>query len=184
MAEYKIITRKKMLKSRAFNIEKVDFLLPNGQQHTYDLVDHPDAVTILPINKQGEVYFVRQYRVGAEALLLELPAGVLDEGEEPEMAARRELREEIGMDCEHLEKIGEFFMSPGYSNEFMSVFFASALYPSPLAQDDDEFLELVKIPLAQVFKMLKSQQLVDGKTISSFLFALPILSEKFPEVKY
>jgi len=184
MADFKILARKTVIKSRAFDVQKVDFRLPNGQQHSYDLVDHPDAVTILPINEQGEVYFVRQYRVGAEALLLELPAGVLDAGEEPGLAARRELREEIGMDCESLEKIGEFYMSPGYSNEFMTVFFAFNLFSSPLAQDDDEFLEIVKIPLIQVFEMLKSQQIIDGKTISSFLFALPILAEKFPKVKY
>ena len=184
MADFKILARKTVIKSRAFDVQKVDFRLPNGQQHSYDLVDHPDAVTILPINEQGEVYFVRQYRVGAEALLLELPAGVLDAGEKPEVAARRELREEIGMDCERLDKIGEFFMSPGYTNEYMTVFLASNLFSSPLSQDDDEFLEVLAIPLTHVFELLKSQQILDGKTISSFLFALPKLAELFPGVKY
>jgi ADP-ribose pyrophosphatase len=177
MAETTILGREQFLKGHAFNVEKVRLLMPDGRERTYDLVDHVDAVTILPIDDEGMVYFVRQYRVGAEKELLELPAGVMDEGEDPLTTAHRELREEIGKDASRMERIGGFYMAPGYSSEYMNVFFASNLSEHSLEQDEDEFLSLVKVDVREVFGMIKSGQVEDGKTISAFLLAMPTLNE-------
>jgi ADP-ribose pyrophosphatase len=177
MAETTIISREQYLQGYIFDIEKVHLRLPDGREHTYDLVDHADAVTILPIDDEGMVYFVRQYRVGAEKELLELPAGVIDDGEQPLTAAHRELQEEIGRDASHMERLGGFFMAAGYSNEYMHVFYASHLREKSLEQDEDEFLSLVKVDLREVFGMIRSGEIEDGKTISAFLLAMPMLNE-------
>lgn len=106
-----ILSRKTLMELRPFDVERVHFRLPDGRERDYDLVQHVDAVTILPVDALGQVYMVRQYRIGAEQELLELPAGVMDEGEEPEVSARRELREEIGKDCGELIRLGGFYMA-------------------------------------------------------------------------
>ncbi len=177
MTETKIINREQFFQGYAFNVEKVRLLLPDGRERDYNLVDHVDAVTILPIDDEGMVYFVRQFRVGAEKELLELPAGVMDEGEEPLTTAHRELQEEIGRDASHMERIGGFYMAPGYTSEYMHVFFAANLSEHALEHDEDEFLSLVKVDVREVFGMIQSGQIEDGKTISAFLLAMPRLNE-------
>ena len=99
MTEITIVNRRQVLQGHAFNVEKVRLLLPDNRERDYDLVDHNDAVTILPIDDEGMVYFVRQYRVGAGKERLELPAGVMDGGEARVTTAHREVQEEIGRDA-------------------------------------------------------------------------------------
>ena len=177
MAETTIVSREQFMKGHAFNVEKVRLSMPDGRERTYDLADHADAVTILPIDDEGMVYFVRQYRVGAEKDLLELPAGVMDEGEDPLTTAHRELREEIGKDASQMVRIGGFNMAPGYSSEYMNVYLATSLREEISDHDEDEFLSLVKIDLREVFAKIQSGEIEDGKTISAFMLAMPLLNE-------
>jgi ADP-ribose pyrophosphatase len=177
MTDITIVNRRQVLQGHAFNVEKVRLLLPDNRERDYDLVDHNDAVTILPIDDEGMVYFVRQYRVGAEKELLELPAGVMDEGEAPLTTAHRGLQEEIGRDSSVMERIGGFYMAPGYTTEYMHIFLATNLRESLLEHDEDEFLNLIKVDLREVFDMIRSGQIEDGKTISAFLLAMPMLNE-------
>ena len=166
-----ILSRKTLMQLRPFDVERVHFRLPDGRERDYDLVQHLDAVTILPVDKLGQVHLVRQYRIGAEQELLELPAGVMDPGEEPEMTARRELREEIGKDCGELIRLGGFYMAAGYSSEYMHVFLALNLEESPLEQDDDEFLTTVIVPISELLEMAQDGRLPDGKSLSTLLLA-------------
>ena len=166
-----ILSRKTLMELRPFDVERVHFRLPDGRERDYDLVQHVDAVTILPVDALGQVYMVRQYRIGAEQELLELPAGVMDAGEEPEVSARRELREEIGKDCGELIRLGGFYMAAGYSSEYMHVFLALDLKDSPLEQDKDEFLTTVTAPIAEVLEMAQDGRLADGKSLSALLLA-------------
>ena len=175
-----IINRQTTYTAHAFNVQRVDIRLPDGRTHPYDLVDHPAAVTIVPVDSQGNVWFVRQFRVGAEEELLELPAGVLNPGEEPLTAAAREIREEIGQAAERLQQIGEFYMAAGYCNEFMYVFLATGLYPDPLKGDADEFIQTESIPIQQVYELAARRQLQDSKTLASLLLALPHLTNPPP----
>lgn len=169
--ESAILSRKTLMQLRPFDVERVHFRLPDGRERDYDLVQHVDAVTILPVDGLGRVYLVRQYRIGAEKELLELPAGVMDPGEAPEESARRELREEIGKDCGELMRLGGFFMAAGYSSEYMHVFLALRLENSPLEQDDDEFLTTVVAPISEVYEMAYDGRLADGKSLSTLLLA-------------
>jgi len=177
MASSTILNRQQILEGHAFNIEKVHLRLPDGRERDYDLVDHEDAVTILPVDDEGRVLFVRQFRVGAGKELLELPAGMMNKGEDPLATARRELREETGSDAVQIERIGGFYMAAGYSSEYMHIFFATGLSEAPLEQDEDEFLSLVKVDLREVFEMIRTGHIEDGKTISAFFYALPFLNE-------
>lgn len=177
-----IFSRTTKLTGYVFDVQQVRMRLPDGRERNYDLVDHADAVTILPVDDDGNVWFVTQYRVGAKGNLLELPAGVMDAGEEPLESARRELREEIGMDCRELIPLGGFWMAAGYSNEYMHCFLALGLTPAPLQQDEDEFLSLSKFPLKTVYAMAENGEIVDGKSLSTLLLARPQLAAHHLEI--
>jgi len=175
MGNFKVLGRNKVLEAHAFDVEQVHYELPDGRRRTYDLVDHANAVTLVAVNSDWEVFFVRQYRVGAEDILLELPAGILDNDEKPELAARRELREEIGMNADTLKEIGGFYMTAGYSNEFMTVFLATDLKYAPLDADEDEFLEVERIPCSTTYEMAHRGLIRDGKSLTALFLAHPYL---------
>jgi ADP-ribose pyrophosphatase len=121
------------------------------------------------------VYFVRQYRHSAGGEILELPAGTLEPGEEPEACALREVREEIGMSASRLEKLGEFFLAPGYSTEYMYIFLATGLRPDPLPGDEDEILQVVSLKPARAFELISERQIRDAKTLAALYLAQPYL---------
>jgi len=182
MNTYEILSRETVLRAHAFDVVKLGFRLPDGRERAYDLVDHANAVTLLPVNAAGEALLVTQYRIGAESLLLELPAGVMDPGEQPLESARRELREETGMDSAELLALGGFFMVAVYSNEYMHAFLALGLREAPLDQDEDEFLTLTRMPLVELYQRAWAGEIKDGKTIVTLMLALPELSRRFPEL--
>ena len=169
------INRKEMYHGHAFDVHQVQLLMPNGQIKNYDLVKHRGAVVIVPLDSTGNLLSARQYRLGAEEELLELPAGVLERGEMPEDCARREIREETGMAAKHWLKLGEYYIAPGYCTEYQHIYLASDLSYDPLEADDDEFIEIVKIPVGEVYKMVKEGKIHDGKTLAALLLAKPEL---------
>jgi ADP-ribose pyrophosphatase len=144
--------------------------LPDGKAVKLDIVDHVGAVTLIPVDEAGMIWFVRQYRHATGKMLLELPAGTLEPGEQPEVCALRELREEIGMACKDLQKAGEFFLAPGYSTEYMYMFIATGLYANPLPGDSDEFLSIEKIPIAEAFKMAVRGEIQDAKSLVGLFY--------------
>ena len=171
----KLIRSETLVKARPFNIRRDQVELPDGKSTTLILVDHPGAVTLVPLDSQGRLWFVRQYRHATEQKLLELPAGTLEPGEDPEACARREVREETGMAAGSIQKIGEFFLAPGYSSEYMRVYLALNLTPDPLQGDDDEFITVERIPLEQAYRLAESGEIRDGKTLAALLLAKPYL---------
>ena len=173
--DFKILNRESVYQGRAFKVQKVFLELPNQKQRYYDLVDHNDSVTILPVDNNGDVYFVTQYRLGSQSQLLELPAGVIEDHEPPEVCAMREIQEEIGMAAESLQLLGYFYLVPGYSNEHMYTYLASGLYPSILKPDADEFLNISKIPYPQVLEMMRTGKIQDAKTLATLALAIPLL---------
>ena len=144
--KFELIHSEPIYQGRAFSVRKDRVQLPNGGETALDIVEHIGAVTILPVDSDGQVWFVRQYRHAAGCAMLELPAGTLEPGETPETCALRETREEIGQRAGNIQKIGQFYMAPGYSTEFMHVYLATDLSPDPLEGDADEFLSVVCIP--------------------------------------
>jgi ADP-ribose pyrophosphatase len=132
-------------------------------------------VTLVPVDDQGNILFVRQYRLGAGRNLLELPAGTLEPDEPPEVSAEREIREETGMGAGEIRALGTFYMAPGYSTERMFVYLVTDLFPDRLEGDEDEFLQVEAVPVARAYDMIRSGELVDGKSIASLLMAQPYL---------
>mgnify|MGYP006308178547 FL=1 len=169
------LTRKKQYRGHVFDVAKVHLRLPDGRERDYDLVEHGDSVTILPVDKNGDILFVSQHRLGSGGTLLELPAGVLDPGESPLTSARRELREETGQDARELKQLGGFYLAPGYTDEYMTVFLATGLNEAPLDADEDEFLQLKTISIKEAYQKARNGELQDGKTIAALFLAQPYL---------
>jgi ADP-ribose pyrophosphatase len=162
---------------RAFSVRKDWIRLPNGHETVRDIVEHPGAVTIVPIDADETVWLVRQYRQATRKDILEFPAGTLEPDEPPHQCASREIQEEIGLAAGHLRKLGQFFMSPGYSTEFMHVFLATELSPSPMPCDVDELLAIEKFPLSELLDMALSGEIEDSKTLAALYLAQSFLQD-------
>ena len=175
--KFKILDSSIIFSGKVFEVIRRSIQYPDGRIAKFDLIEHIGAVTILPIDDQGNVYFVRQYRPAVGGMLLEIPAGTLEEGEAPEVCAQREIQEEVGMAAKNLELIGEFFLVPGYSTEYQYIYLATDLSPSKLPGDPDEYLFVEKLPLKQVMQMIREGQIKDGKTLAAFALAWPLLEQ-------
>jgi ADP-ribose pyrophosphatase len=146
---------------------------PSGREGTIDVVEHPRAVVLVPIDGQGRLFFVRQYRHATARRLLELPAGGLEPGEAIEVCAQRELQEETGFRAAHIERLGGFFTAPGYCDEYLHVFLASGLSESALA-GDEEHIEPVAVPLDDALRMVASGEIEDAKSVAALLMYLQL----------
>ena len=169
--EFELIESEIVYPGRAFTIRRDQVRLPDGRTTKFDIVEHHGSVVLIPIDNEGNLLFVRQYRHAARLDILELPAGTLDEGELPALCAARELREETGQAASQLESLGGFYLAPGYSTEYMHVYLASGLYYSPLAADADEFLQVVPVPLAEALQMAGKGLLPDAKSLAALWMA-------------
>jgi ADP-ribose pyrophosphatase len=172
------LNRETHYQGHAFDVARIHVRLPDGRERDYDLVEHGDSVTILPLDENGNIYFVNQHRIGAEGELLELPAGVLNKDEDPLNCAKREIREEIGMAADHFQKLGGFFLAPGYTDEYMTVFLATGLYEAPLKPDDDEFIDVKSLPAASAYRLAIDGEFHDSKTLAALLLAQPLIKNR------
>ncbi len=150
---FELIKSEPLLQGRAFKVRRDYLKTPDGHETKLEIVEHGGSVVILPIDEKNNLLLVRQYRHAVGGNLLELPAGTRN-GDEPfEACAAREIREETGMEAGKLQRIGEFYLAPGYSTELMGVFLATQLRSNPLQADEDEFLQVEKIPLKKAIEM-------------------------------
>jgi len=168
---FELIKSEILLQGRAFKIRRDTLKSPDGRETKLEIVDHGGSVVIIPVDDENNLLFVRQYRHAAHDDLLELPAGTRDEDEPYEECAAREIREETGMEAGKLQKVGEFYLAPGYSTEFMAVFLATGLKENPLQADDDEFLQVERIPLKKAFEMAEHGEVPDAKSLAALLLA-------------
>jgi ADP-ribose pyrophosphatase len=168
---FKTVNSELVYQGRAFDVQRDQVQLPDGKITTLDLVIHPGAVTLVPVDSQGRILFVRQFRHAVGKTLLELPAGTLDPDERPEACAHREVREETGMSAANLVKIGEFFLVPGYSTEFMHIYLATDLNPDPLPGDEDEFITVEPIAIGQIAERISQGEIRDAKSLAALFLA-------------
>jgi len=175
MPSFELLKSETLLQGRAFKIRRDHLKTPDGRETKFEIIEHGGSVVIVPVDADGNLLFVRQYRHAASADLLELPAGTRD-GDEPfEDCAAREIREETGMEAGKLQKVGEFYLAPGYSTEFMGVFLATDLKLNPLEADDDEFLSVEKMSVKDAFEMAARGEMPDAKSLAALLLAKPYL---------
>lgn len=171
MPSFELMRSEVLLKGRTFQIRRDHLKAPDGRLTKYEIVEHGGSVVMLPVDAQGNLLFVRQYRHAAGLDLLELPAGTRNGKEPYEACASREMREETGMAAGKLERVGEFFLAPGYSTEYMVAFLATELTHSPLKADEDEFLQVEKIPVKRAFEMAENGEVPDAKSLAALFLA-------------
>jgi ADP-ribose pyrophosphatase len=174
---FELLKKEIVYSGRAFTIRRDTLRLPDGHQSRFDVVEHVGSVIILPLDGQGNLLFVRQYRHAAGLDLLELPAGTLNKDESPDACAHREIREETGMAAGHLQHLGAFYLAPGYSTEYMHVYLATDLRSDPLEADADEFLTVEYIPLDRAMAIARAGEILDAKSLAALLLAQSVLEK-------
>ena len=143
--------------------------LVNGRIARREVVEHPGGVAVLPLFDDGTVSIVRQFRYPFQAVVTELPAGKLEKGEDHRPAALRELEEEVGVTCGKLTYLGCLYLSPGFSSEVLHMYLAQDLKQGACHPDDDEFLEVERVPFAQLAQQVMDGEIVDAKTVALVL---------------
>ena len=171
----KLVTSRQVFKGRILDVRVDTVSLPNGRQSTREIVHHPGGVGILALDGENNVLTVTQYRYAYGKLLLEIPAGKLEPGEDPREAAIRELREETGASAGRFEPLGEIYPSPGYCDEIIHLYLARDLTFGDTDPDEDEFLTLWRIPFPQMVEKVLSGEVPDAKTVAAVLKAKVLL---------
>lgn len=151
--------------------------LPNRAYAKREIVDHAKGVGIIAIHDGDQMYMVRQYRVAVKERLLEIPAGLVEPGENPQEAALRELEEEVGQRAEKVTYLLDSYASPGFTNEKLSLFLAENLTPSKQHLDETEFLDVESYAIEELYRMVMNFEVVDAKSIIAILYAYQHLDD-------
>ena len=146
--------------------------LPDGRTVELEVVRHPGAAAVVPLHDDGSVTLVHQYRHAGGGMHYEVPAGVLEPGEEPERCAHRELEEETQLQASALRPLGPIHTTPGFTDERIWLFVATGLTPSTAQPDDDEYIEVVRLPRAEALAMCRDGRITDAKTLVALLLTL------------
>ena len=162
--EEKKLSGETIYNGKIIDVERDKVLLENGSEAYREVVVHHGGVTVVPINEKNEVLMVRQYRYPHGKVLLEIPAGKLEKGEDHYECGKRELLEETGCTCKEYTYMGQVIPTPAYVSEVIHMYMAKGLEYQKQDLDDDEFLEVVKIPLEEAFKMVMDGEIADSKT--------------------
>lgn len=163
--DHEVISSERLYDGKVVGLQIEKVRLPDGRFASWETVTHPGAVGIVPLLSDRQVVLVKQYRHATRQVLLEIPAGKLDMGLSPEETAARELQEEVQLKAGRLLKLAEFYNSPGFSDEYFHLFLALDLSVAPGEPEEDEFLEVVRLPLDEAIEMVAARQIIDAKTI-------------------
>jgi len=165
------IASRRLYEGRIVNLRVDTVRLEDGRITEREIVEHRGAVAVVALDEDDNVLLVRQFRKPTERELLEIPAGTLEEGEEPASCARRELAEETGYQAGLLEPMGGFYSSPGFCTEYIHLYLATDLSPSSARAEYDEAIELIRVPLPEALRMIGRGEICDAKTIVGLLSA-------------
>lgn len=178
-----ILSSKEVFRGRVFHVA-VDEIKEGDKIYQREVVHHHGSAVIIPVFDDGTIALVRQYRHPAVKYLLEAPAGTLNYGEPPEEGAARELEEELGHVAGRLEKLSEFFVSPGFLEEKMWIYLATDLRETKQNLEDDEMVEVVRMPFTQALSMITTGEIEDAKTIIGVMLAAPRVGPPMLEMDY
>ena len=165
----KILNSEYLYRGRVLKLRLDQVRLANNQVTAREIVEHRGAVVIVALDASKNVLLVRQYRSAAQREMLEIPAGTLEDGEDPALCAVRELKEETGYSAAQWEPLGYFFSSPGFCTEKMHLFLARQLTHGTASPEEDELISVVSMPLAQVVQAIEKGEIIDAKTILGIL---------------
>ena len=157
----------KIIKARVENVE-----LENGQKAYREFVDHPGGVGVVAITPERKMLMVQQFRKAIEGETIEIPAGKLEGGEDPLECGKRELEEETGYKAKEFISLGYIYPSPGFTNEKTYIYLAKDLYKGTVNPDEDEFLDILEIPIEEIHSMIMKNKINDAKSVVGFYKAM------------
>ena len=165
MAE-KILSSRTIYEGRILKLRVDTIQTADGRQTTREIVEHADCIAVIAVDAEDNILLVKQYRGALAKELLEIPAGGIDAGEDAEAAVIREMQEETGFRPERVERLGGFYSTPGFCNEYLYLYLATDLIASQLYAEDTEGIEVVRVPIAQVRELVTSGRICDAKSIA------------------
>ncbi len=171
----KTIGESTIFSGRVFTVKTKQVILENGKEQQREVVLHNGGASVLPVDDEGNVYLIRQFRIAFDEEVLEIPAGKLEKGEDPLEAAKRELSEETGFTAKHYFDLGEMWPTVGYCSEKIYIYLATGLIKGETHFDEDEFVTTVKMPFGDAYNMCMDGTIKDGKTVVALLKAKRIL---------
>lgn len=167
----KFLDSKVVFKGNLLNVFSDKVELPNGKVASREYIKHPGAVAVVPITQEGNIVLVRQYRYPVGKVLLEVPAGKLDKGEEPDICALRELEEETGYVAKSIKKIASIYTTPGFTDEVIHLYIAENLTLFNPHPDEDEFLDVGIYSKEEIKTMIADGRISDAKSMLALLLA-------------
>lgn len=165
----KILSSVRSFEGRLVKVDSVDIGLPNGHKTQHEVIRHPGAVCVIALDDQGRVLIVRQYRTALERVTIEVPAGKIDPGEDPEDAVRRELAEETGYAAGQIRRLASIAVAVGYSDEIIHLYMATDLTPGSAHPDDDEFVVAEWVSIESLIDSVLDGRIEDSKTVIAAL---------------
>jgi ADP-ribose pyrophosphatase len=174
----RVISSTPIYHGRVIDVRVDEIEVEPGRVYKRDVVSHPGAVVIMPVDAEGRILWITQYRYAAARTLLELPAGTLEEGEEPLACAHREVIEEVGFAAGDLQPLGGFYSAPGFCSEYLHAFLATSLRETYAAGDEDEDITVVPLTLEETYARLDAGEIIDAKSIATLLLYLRRSSNK------
>lgn len=165
----KTVSTKEIFDGKVVKLRVDTVKLPDGRLQTREVIRHPGGVGVIALDNENNVLMVKQFRPGAKGILLEIPAGKLEYGENPEECGKRELIEETGFSSKEFYHLAKFYVTPAYCEEIINIYFARNLVEAEQNLDDGEFLDVIKIPFDELYNMVINNEITDGKTIIAVL---------------
>jgi ADP-ribose pyrophosphatase len=166
----KITTTERIYNGKIINLRVDTIELPNDKTAKREIVEHHGAVAMVPLFDDNTVMLVRQFRLAAGRSMLEIPAGTVETGDSVDDTAHRELAEEVHLAASKMRKLFQSFVAPGYSTELIHTYLATGLSSKTLPGDDDEFLDIIRLPLSEAIGKIELGEIEDSKSISGLLF--------------
>jgi ADP-ribose pyrophosphatase len=174
------LATERVYRGKILQVDRDRVRLPNGRETTLEMVRHPGAAAVVPLESDGRVVLIRQYRWAAAGTILEVPAGKLDPGEDPADCARREVEEETARRPGRLDRLGTIFTTPGFTDEVIHLYLARDLQTGRQRLDHDELIEVVPVPFDEVTGMTLRGEIRDAKSLCALLLAREFLAAESP----
>lgn len=173
--EEKTVSSKSVYDGKIIHVRVEDIVRPDGKAAKRELISHPGGAGIVAADAEKNIFMVEQYRIAARSMMLEIPAGKLEYGEDPLECAKREIVEETGYSVGKIEPLGDYYATPGYCEEVLHLYLGTELEWQGQHLDEGEFLNVKKYPLDELYKMVMDNKIVDAKTAIAILKAKAIL---------
>ncbi|WP_020675181.1 NUDIX hydrolase [Geopsychrobacter electrodiphilus] len=160
-----LLSEEIIFNGRILDLARETHRLPNGREARFEIIHHPGGAAALPIDPDGRLLLIRQFRPAARGTILEIPAGRLEPGEDPATCIVRELQEEVGRKAGRVELLSKIYSTVGFCQEIIHIYLATELTPTPTAREEHEFIELLPLTAAEAFALVDSGQISDAKTL-------------------